>query len=94
MLADAALNVPFFIGDQGFGNDFPAVALGSRFEGRAAEVIVESFGGTIGDGEDTRVDLHGGFGEGVAVAVAYFLVLETRVMAVMVMVLSTALHMS
>ena len=58
MLADGTLNVALFIGDEGVGQDFPAIAFGCFFEGGPAEVVIEAARGAIGNSNNANVDMH------------------------------------
>src|SRR5439155_4641416 len=60
LLANGALNVSFFVRHERICDNCPAIACGGLFQGWATEVVVEAFGGAIGNGDDAGGDLHGG----------------------------------
>ena len=58
LFLDGALDFALFVGDEFFGDDFPTVTFGCFLERGSAQVVVETFGGAVGNGDDAGLDLH------------------------------------
>ena len=86
LFLNRTLYLAFFVRDEFLSCDFPSVTRGRLFQSRTAEVVVETFGSTVGNGDDAGLDLHFTW--------VHFFVFETRWISPMVICLSTALHMS
>src|SRR5687767_5451498 len=65
LFANGALDFALLVGDKRFGGDFPAVGFGGFFQRGAAEVVVEAFGGAVGDGDDAGGYLHKSLNRGL-----------------------------
>ena len=58
LFADRALDIALFIRHERFGKHLPAVTVRSLLQRRAAEIVVETFGGAVRNGDDADLELH------------------------------------
>ena len=94
LLMDGHLNCLLIVRHDRFICDAPTTLLSGLLERGTAEVLVDAFGRTVGNGDDAGENAHARLLWGQQIHTIHDFDLEMSRMSFMHMVLSTALHMS